>query len=156
VIVDDQDKAVTFYTEVLGFVERPTFRLAVTGGVTVVSPDGPEGIELALEPIGFLPSRTYQESLFRAGTPAIAFASDDLEAECERLKEAGVVFRDEPADVGAVPHVLFEDTCVTSSDSIEARIHPSEDRRQSGAAIDLIAERRGVHLPAHPLCWENG
>ena len=111
VIVDDQDKAVTFYTEVLGFVEKADIPIGGHRWRTVVSPDGPEVIELALEPISFLPSRTYQESLFRAGTPAIAFASDDLQAECVRLKEAGVVFRDEPADVGAAAHVLFEDTC---------------------------------------------
>jgi len=111
VLVDDQDKALKFYTEVLGFVKKREIPIGGSTWVTVVSPDGPEDIELALEPMGFLPAKVYQKSLFEAGSPAIAFASDDIQAECERLKELGVTFRGELESAEPVTSVLFEDTC---------------------------------------------
>ena len=110
-LVDDQDKAMKFYTEILGFVKKREITIGESTWVTVVSPDGPETIELALEPTGFLPAEVYQKSLFEAGTPAIAFASDDIQAEYERLKELGVTFRSELSSDELVTSVLFEDTC---------------------------------------------
>ena len=111
VLVDDQDKALRFYTEVLGFVKKRDIPIGESRWLTVVSPGGPEGIEMVLEPVGFLAARNYQDSLFAADTPAIAFASDDIQAEYTRLKELGVSFRGEPESRGPVTSVLFEDTC---------------------------------------------
>ena len=111
VTVDDQDKALRFYAEVLGFVKKTEVPVGDFRWLTVVSPDGPEGIELVLEPLGFPPAGTYQKALYEAGIPATAFSSDDIRAEYERLKERGVVFRGEPTSAGPVTTVLFEDTC---------------------------------------------
>ena len=111
VMVDDQQKALKFYTEILGFVEKREIPMGESTWVTVVSPEGPQSLELILQPVGFLPAKLYQKSLFDAGSSAIAFASDDIEAECRRLKELGVTFRDEPVSAQAMTSVLFEDTC---------------------------------------------
>lgn len=111
VMVDDQDKALEFYTKVLGFVKKTEIPMGDFRWLTVVSPDGPEGIELVLEPMGFPPARTYQRALFEAGIPATAFATGDIRAEYDRLKERGVAFRGEPASAGPITAVLFEDTC---------------------------------------------
>ena len=110
-LVDDQKKALKFYTEVLGFVKKREIPIGESTWLTVVSAEGPEGIELVLEPVGFLSGKTYQSSLFEAGTPAVAFASDDIHAEYERLRDLGVTFRGEPVSAGPVTSVLFEDTC---------------------------------------------
>jgi catechol 2,3-dioxygenase-like lactoylglutathione lyase family enzyme len=111
VLVDDQEKALKFYTEVLGFVKMADIPMGEYRWLTVVSPEGPEGVELVLEPMGFPPARTYQQALFEAGIPLTAFITSDIRAEVARLKERGVAFRGEPADMGLILSVLFEDTC---------------------------------------------
>ena len=111
VLVDDQDKALKFYTEVLGFVKKTEIPMGESTWLTVVSPEQPNGMELVLEPTGFLPARMYQKSLFEAGTPAIALASDDVELDFERLKGLGVTFRGGIEVSGPVKAVLLEDTC---------------------------------------------
>ena len=113
IMVDDQEKALQFYTEVLGFVKK--FDVPMDGEnrwLTVVSPDGPEGIELLLEPMGIPAARVFQQALFEAGIPYTSFSSDDLQAEYERLKQAGVVFRMEPTkmEYGGTD-AMFEDGC---------------------------------------------
>jgi catechol 2,3-dioxygenase-like lactoylglutathione lyase family enzyme len=110
-MVDDQDKALKFYTEVLGFVKKTEIPIGEYRWLTVVSPAGSEDVELVLEPIGFAPARQYQNALFEAGIPLTAFATDDINAEYRRLKELGVAFRGEPQQMGTVTAVLFEDTC---------------------------------------------
>jgi catechol 2,3-dioxygenase-like lactoylglutathione lyase family enzyme len=111
VMVDDQEKALKFYTEVLGFAKRADIPLGEYRWLTVVSPDGPEGVELVLEPTGFAPARTFQMALFDAGIPVTAFLTDDIQSEFTRLTQRGVVFRGEPVNMGLVSAVLFEDTC---------------------------------------------
>jgi len=111
VMVDDQKKALKFYTEVLGFVKMADIPIGEYRWLTVVSPDGPAGVELILEPMGFPPARTYQRALFDAGIPLTAFITSDIQAEFSRLKERGVTFRGEPANMGPIMSVLFEDTC---------------------------------------------
>jgi catechol 2,3-dioxygenase-like lactoylglutathione lyase family enzyme len=111
VMVDDQEKALKFYTEVLGFAVMADIPMGEHRWLTVVSPEGPAGVELVLEPMGFPPARTYQRALFEAGIPLTAFITSDMQAEVRRLKERGVAFRGEPADLGLILSVLFEDTC---------------------------------------------
>ena len=110
-MVNDQAKALMFYTEVLGFVKKTDIPVGEYRWLTVISPDGPEGIELVLEPMGFLPARIYQKALFDAGIPLTAFQTDDIQKEYKRLKDKKVVFRGKPAKMGTVTVVLFEDTC---------------------------------------------
>ena len=81
-LVDDQDKALRFYTEVLGFAKKRDIPMGASRWLTVVSPEGCEGVEMVLEPTGFLPSASYQKSLFSGGTPAAAFASSACSIGC--------------------------------------------------------------------------
>src|ERR1700731_1970493 len=112
VMVDDQDKALAFYTGKLGFTKMadipmgPQFRW-----LTVTSPEGADGVELVLEPIGFPPAKIYQKARYDAGVPATAFIPRDIRGDFRRLRESGVVFRGEPQNTGPVTTVLFEDTC---------------------------------------------
>ena len=111
VMVDDQDKALKFYTEKLGFVKKTDMPINEYRWLTVTSPEGPDGVELVLEPTGFPPAREYQKALFDAGIPLTAFISADLQSEFNRLQALGVVFRSAPRAMGAITSVLFEDTC---------------------------------------------
>jgi len=111
VMVNDQDAALRFYTSVLGFVKMADMPMGEFRWLTVVSPDGIEGVELVLEPMGFPPARVYQKALFDAGIPANAFITHNIHDEYARLKERGVVFRGEPKSMGLITAVLFEDTC---------------------------------------------
>jgi catechol 2,3-dioxygenase-like lactoylglutathione lyase family enzyme len=111
VMVDDQDKALAFYTTILGFVKQADIPMGPFRWLTVSSPEGVHGAELVLEPMGFPPVRVYQKALFDARIPATAFITSDIQAEYRRLKEAGVHFRGEPQAMGPITAVLFEDTC---------------------------------------------
>ncbi len=111
VMVDDQAKALKFYTEVLGFVLKRDIPMGEFRWLTVVSPDGAGDVELLLEPMGFPPARVYQKALFDAGIPLTMFGVDDCQAEYERLKKLGVVFRGEPTKMGPATLVVLEDTC---------------------------------------------
>jgi catechol 2,3-dioxygenase-like lactoylglutathione lyase family enzyme len=111
VLVDDQNKALMFYTGVLGFVKKADFAAGQFKWLTVVSPEAPHEIELLLEPNVYPPAKTFQKSLFDDGIPATTFAVDDLAEEYERLKSLGVVFRTPPTDSGPVKLALFDDTC---------------------------------------------
>ncbi len=111
ILVDDQERALEFYTKVLGFEKMADIPMGEYRWLTVTSPDGVAGVELVLEPMGFEPARAYQKALFDAGIPATAFISTDIQAEYQRLKELGVRFRGEPKSMGPITAVLFEDTC---------------------------------------------
>ena len=111
VMVDDQHRALDFYTNVLGFVKKKDIPAGEARWLTVVSPEGPADVELLLEPAGFPPARTYQKALFDAGIPLTSFAVGDLEREYERMKALGVVFRTGPTRMGPVSVATFEDTC---------------------------------------------
>jgi catechol 2,3-dioxygenase-like lactoylglutathione lyase family enzyme len=111
VLVDDQEKALRFYTDVLGFRPMADMPMGEYRWLTVVSPEGAEGVELVLEPLSFAPAREYQRALFEAGIPATAFLTSDIQGEYERLKSRGVIFRGEPQAMGPISVVLFEDTC---------------------------------------------
>ncbi len=111
VLVEDQEAALRFYTSVLGFEKMADIPMGAYRWLTVTSPDGLAGVELVLEPMAFPPARTYQKALFEAGIPAAAFVTKDIAAEFARLRQRGVVFRGEPARMGPITAVTFEDTC---------------------------------------------
>jgi len=111
VMVDDQDKALAFYTGKLGFVKKADIPVGDARWLTVVSPEGGDDVELALEPMGFPPAKVWQKALYDAGIPATSFASKDIKNEFARLKAAGVVFRGELHFHGPVTEAVFEDTC---------------------------------------------
>jgi catechol 2,3-dioxygenase-like lactoylglutathione lyase family enzyme len=111
IMVDDQDKALRFYTTILGFMKNKDIPMGPFRWLTVSSPEGTEGVELVLEPMGFEPAQTYQRALFAAGIPATAFLTNDIASEHHRLQKLGVIFRGEPKSMGPITAVLFEDTC---------------------------------------------
>ena len=111
VTVDDQDKALAFYTGKLGFEKKNDIPMGPFRWLTVVSPEGAHGVELVLEPMAFEPAREYQRALFEAGIPATAFLTSDIVAEYERLKALGVHFHGKPVEMGPITAVVFEDGC---------------------------------------------
>lgn len=111
IFVNDQAKALSFYTEVLGFVKKQDIPLGDFKWLTVVSPEEPDATELVLEPNDNPAAKTYQTALFEQGIPIAAFAVDDVWAEYERLKALGVVFRSQPATQGEVTMATLDDTC---------------------------------------------
>ena len=111
IMVEDQDRALRFYTDILGFKKKHDIPMGQFRWLTVTSPEGAAGVELVLEPMAFPPARVYQKALFDAGIPATAFISRDIKAEVQRLESLGVRFRGEPTQMGPITAVLFEDTC---------------------------------------------
>src|SRR6267154_481372 len=111
VMVDDQDKALKFYTEVLGFIKKTEVPIGEFKWLTVVSPEGAQDVELLSEPMGFPPSKVHQKQLFDAGIPAASFAVDDIQKEFERMENLGVTFKTKPTKMGPVTIAVFEDSC---------------------------------------------
>ncbi|MEU2893720.1 VOC family protein [Streptomyces albidoflavus] len=111
VFVDDQEKALRFYTGALGFVKKHDIALGEARWLTVVSPEAPEGTELLLEPDGHPAVKPYKEVLVHDGIPAASFAVDDVTAEFGRLSELGVTFVQEPLTMGPVTTAVLDDTC---------------------------------------------
>ena len=109
--VGDQEHALSFYTEKLGFVKKHDIPAGEYRWLTVVSPDEPDGAELVLEPTAFPPSKTYQAELFDAGIPCTAFEVDDVESTHKMLSAAGVRFTGEPKDVGGTIIAVLDDSC---------------------------------------------
>jgi glyoxylase I family protein len=110
IVVDDQQKALDFYTGTLGFRKSEDFPVGEYRWLTVASPEG-EGAELALEPNANPAAKTYQEALFEQGIPLTAFEVDDIQGEFVRLSDLGVVFTTEPTSAGPVTTAVFDDTC---------------------------------------------
>jgi predicted enzyme related to lactoylglutathione lyase len=108
--VNDQEKALQFYTETLGFLKQQDIPMGEFRWLTVTSPASDE-IELVLEPMGFDAAKTYYRSLYDAGIPVTAFATDDIEQEFERLLKHGVKFKSPPTKMGPVTIAVFDDTC---------------------------------------------
>ncbi|XVS67886.1 VOC family protein [Actinosynnema sp. CA-299493] len=111
VFVDDQAKALSFYTDVLGFVKKNDVPVGEDRWLTVVSPDDPEGTELLLEPSGHPAVQPYKDALVADGIPATAFAVDDVRAEFDRMRGLGVRFTQEPLEMGPVVTAVLDDTC---------------------------------------------
>jgi catechol 2,3-dioxygenase-like lactoylglutathione lyase family enzyme len=110
IMVDEQDKALRFYTDVLGFQKKMDFPVGEFRWITVVAP-GRDDLELALEPNANPAGRAFQQAMFQQGIPITAFEVSDLAAEHARLKDRGVVFTVEPTHAGTVRIALFADTC---------------------------------------------
>jgi catechol 2,3-dioxygenase-like lactoylglutathione lyase family enzyme len=111
VLVDDQDKALRFYTEVLGFVKKEEVPLGEHRWLTVVSPDQPDGPELLLEPDVHPAVRPFKSALQHDGIPFTSFAVEDVEREYERLQSMGVTFTQQPLEMGGVTTAVLDDTC---------------------------------------------
>jgi catechol 2,3-dioxygenase-like lactoylglutathione lyase family enzyme len=111
VLVDDQTKALRFYTEVLGFVKKKEIPLGEHSWLTVVSPTDPNGTELSLEPDEHPAARPFKRALVEDGIPFTSFAVDDVPAEYERLLGHGVRFTQPPTNMGPVMTAVFDDTC---------------------------------------------
>jgi len=111
VLVDDQEKALRFYTDVLGFEAKNDVPMGEHRWLTVVSPESPDGVELLLEPDGHPAVRPFKAALVADGIPFTSFAVDDVPAETERLKALGVRFTQEPLSMGPVTTAVLDDTC---------------------------------------------
>ncbi|WP_416905822.1 VOC family protein [Micromonospora echinospora] len=111
VIVDDQAKALAFYTEKLGFIKKTDVPAGEARWLTVVSPADPDGVELLLEPEGHPAAVPFKNALVADGIPYTQFAVDDVYAEVERLKGLGVEFTQEATDLGPVVVAVLDDTC---------------------------------------------
>jgi catechol 2,3-dioxygenase-like lactoylglutathione lyase family enzyme len=111
VFVDDQAKALDFYSRVLGFVKKHDISLGTYRWLTVVSPELPNGVELLLEPNDNPAARAFQQALVSQGIPATLFAVDDIQHEHQRMTELGVTFKSAPKAAGPVTIAVFDDTC---------------------------------------------
>jgi catechol 2,3-dioxygenase-like lactoylglutathione lyase family enzyme len=111
VLVDDQDKALNFYTEVLGFEKKTEVPLGEARWLTVVSPEDPDGTELLLEPDSHPAVKPFKQALVDDGIPFTSFAVDDVKAEYERLRGLGVRFTKEPVEMPTVTIAVLDDTC---------------------------------------------
>ena len=111
IFAEDQDKALSFYTETLGFLKKEEIPVGDFRWLTVVSPDDQEGTELLLEPNDNPAAKAYQKAIFVQGLPATLFGVADIQSEYERLKKLGVRFKMEPTRAGDVTIAVFDDTC---------------------------------------------
>ncbi len=111
VLVDDQAKALAFYTDVLGFLKRTEVPMGEHSWLTVVSPDDPDGVELVLEPDSHPAVRPFKDALVADGIPFTSFAVADVQAEYDRLTALGVTFTQPPTAMGPVTTAVFDDTC---------------------------------------------
>jgi catechol 2,3-dioxygenase-like lactoylglutathione lyase family enzyme len=111
VLVDDQAKALRFYTDMLGFLKKSDVPLGEHRWLTVVSPEDPDGPELVLEPDTHPAARPFKEALVSDGIPFTSFAVDDVDRAFERLTDLGVRFTQEPTEMGPVTTAVLDDTC---------------------------------------------
>ena len=111
VLVDDQEKALDFYTRVLGFEKKTDVPLGEHRWLTVVSPEQPDGPELVLEPDAHPAVKPFKQALVEDGIPFTSFAVDDVASEYERLQALGVRFTQPPVEHGPVTTAVFDDTC---------------------------------------------
>ena len=109
--VDDQDKALRFYTEVLGFAKKTEIPLGSHRWLTVVSPEDPDGVELVLEPDEHPAAKPFKDALVQDGIPFTSFAVEDVQREYERLSALGVRFTQQPLESGPVTTAVLDDTC---------------------------------------------
>jgi catechol 2,3-dioxygenase-like lactoylglutathione lyase family enzyme len=125
VFVDDQDKALVFYTGKLGFKKMADIAMGHYRWLTVVSPEGVHGVESQLESLaGFDAARIFQKSLYEMGRPCTAFITADVEAEARQMRERGIAVRGEPVDMGPIKAVMFEDGCGNLIHLVQPLVQP--------------------------------
>ena len=143
VLVDDQEKALCFYTDVLGFVKKKDIPMGAARWLTVVSPDDPEGVELVMEPDGHPAARPFKRALVEDGIPFTSFGVKDVNAEYKRLVNAGVRFTQPPVDMGPVTTAVFDDIC---GNLIQVAQKKLSDRRPWEATMNGSAPALGALL----------
>ena len=111
VLVDDQERALQFYTETLGFLKKHDIPVGEHRWLTVVSPDDPDGTELLLEPDGHPAAKPFKQALVDDGIPYTSFAVEDVKSEYDRLRAHGVQFTQEPLEMPTVTTAVLDDTC---------------------------------------------
>lgn len=111
ILVDDQEKALQFYTQKLGFIKKEDIPMGEARWLTVVSPQNTDGVELVLEPDQHPAVRPFKQALVADGIPFTSFGVDDIQAEYQRLQSVGVVFTQPPVAYGPVSTAVFDDTC---------------------------------------------
>ena len=123
--VEDQEKALAFYTGVVGLIKAADIDMGPTRFLTVAGDDGIEGGQIVLESTDFAPKAAYQKAMFAAGAPVLSLNTQDIRADVARLKARGVKFRGEPQDLGPIVSVLFEDGCGNLVHLVEAKARPA-------------------------------
>ena len=123
IFVDDQNKALKFYTEILGFTKKVDIPVGNFRWLTVVSPEEPDGTELVLEPSENKATKAFKKALFEQGIPLTAFAVEDIQGKYKRLKGLGMNFSLDPTQTGQVTIAIFDDTCGNMIQIYETRIH---------------------------------
>lgn len=111
ILVDDQEKALKFYTDTLGFEKKTEVPMGEYKWLTVISKEDMDGPEILLEPMAFEPAQVFQKALFAAGIPLNSFSVDDVQEEYSRLTAAGVAFKMPPTPMGPVIVAMLDDTC---------------------------------------------
>jgi len=122
--VEDQQKALAFYTDVVGLMAAADIDMGATRFLTVAGDDGFTGGQIMLEATDFAPKAAYQKAMFAAGAPVLALNTQDISADVARLKAKGVKFRGDPQDLGPILSVLFEDGCGNLVHLVEAKARP--------------------------------
>jgi catechol 2,3-dioxygenase-like lactoylglutathione lyase family enzyme len=120
ILVNNQAKALAFYTDVLGFQKKNDIPMGEHRWLTVVSPEAPDGVELVLEPDEHPAAKPFKASLVEDGIPFTMFAVEDVRQEFERLRELGVRFTQQPATMGPVTTAVLDDTCGNLIGIVEA------------------------------------
>jgi predicted enzyme related to lactoylglutathione lyase len=124
--VDNQEKALAFYTDVVGLIKAADIDMGQTRFLTVAGDDGFGGGQIVLEATDFAPRAAYQQAMFAAGAPVLSLNTRDIRADVARLRAKGVVVRGEPQDLGPIVSVLFEDTCGNLIHLVEAKTRPAQ------------------------------
>lgn len=131
IMVDDQEKALKFYTEILGLSKMADIPMGEQRWLTLTNAEDPGKIEAVLEPMDFEPARVFQKAMYDAGVPATAIVTDDLKYEYERLKHLGVRFLSEPQDYGVILAVIFDDTCGNLINLVQSQYNANNDLDES-------------------------
>lgn len=119
--VDDQEKALAFYTDIVGLIKAADIDMGPMRFLTVAGEDGFEGGQIVLESAAFPPKAAYQQAMFAAGAPVLSLNTRDIRADVARMQAKGVAFRGEPQDLGPIVSVLFEDGCGNLVNLVEAK-----------------------------------
>jgi catechol 2,3-dioxygenase-like lactoylglutathione lyase family enzyme len=150
VLVDDQDKALRFYTEILGFVKKTDVPVGEARWLTVVSPDDPDGTELLLEPDGHPAAKPFKQALVDDGIPYTSFAVDDVKAEYDRLRALGVRFTQEPLEMQSVTTAVLDDTCGNLDTDREPEIRAQRREFRSSAGAPSMSSEPVEAAPTGP------